>query len=215
MAAKKEPTHTPTPPPAGPPLGPQVPDPARNPPSQSAHPEPEGSVPPRMPEPREGEQDEGGAEGPASAFHFREARGEAFAAPRHASRGTEPVSEVEELRHRVAAMEKLLAAQQPVLQPVAQAQEREREVQAKVAELSQSVTGRSQAEARRRWRDSATEYPVSVADVPEILIPARSPEEARARYDQLCGINSVDPDRWEYKIGDSRPRPPLPGGEEG
>ncbi len=105
-----------------------------------------------------------------------------------------------QLEAQIANLQKLLAAQQPVLQPIKLDQDREQELKERQEELSRTCQERTQAIARKMWQDSPTEYPVRVADVPEIYIPARSSEEAKGRYDVLCGINGVDP-KHRYQIG--------------
>lgn len=104
------------------------------------------------------------------------------------------------LRDRLANIERTLAMQSPVTTPLVREAEREAEFERKKAELGLSCQERTQIEARRRWKDAPTEYPVKVADVPEIKIPARSPEEAKGRFDSLCGIIGVDP-KHKYVIG--------------
>lgn len=103
------------------------------------------------------------------------------------------------LQDRLQNIEKLLAMQQPVTAPIAAQMKREEEFERKKAELSMTCQERTQLEARRRWQEP-TEYKVKVADVPEISIPARSREEAKGRYDELCGILSVDTEKWKYEI---------------
>lgn len=100
---------------------------------------------------------------------------------------------------QVNALMKLLAAQQPVLQPVALEQEREREFQERVKELGKSCLQRTQEFARSQWaKECPMEYPVSMPTNKEqlsLLIPARSSDEARGRYLTLCGIQAIDQDR--------------------
>ena len=95
------------------------------------------------------------------------------------------------LEAQIANLQKLLAAQQPLLTPLQEEEVREKFHDAKVKELSLSCQERTQKRARDLWHDS-TEYPVKVADVPEIFIPARNELEAQGRYNHLCGINGVD-----------------------
>lgn len=104
------------------------------------------------------------------------------------------------LKDRLANVEKLLAMQQPVTAPIKESMDREAEFELRKNDLSLSVKERTQAIARKRWTDSKTEYPVQVADVPLFMIPARSPEEAKGRYDVLCGILGVD-SKHKYQIG--------------
>lgn len=113
-----------------------------------------------------------------------------------------------QLRDRLANIENLLAHQIPVVTPLKIEQDREEQFNRKKAELSDSCQVRSQANARAMWPEEKTEREVSVADVPAILIPSRSDEEAKARYDALCGINGVDPQSGhKYKIGKPQPAP--------
>src|SRR3954470_21399742 len=92
-------------------------------------------------------------------------------------------AQVEALQASLDTVNKLLSAQQPVLQPVKLAQDRDEAFQKKAAEMAKPCTQRTQEEAERRWgNDTPTRYPVAVADVPEIMVPARSPEEAKGRY---------------------------------
>lgn len=95
------------------------------------------------------------------------------------------------LEAQIANLQKLLAAQQPLLTPLQEEEVREKFHDAKVKELSLSCQERTQKKAREMWKDP-TEYPVRVADIPEILIPARNEIEAQGRYNHLCGINGVD-----------------------
>ena len=104
------------------------------------------------------------------------------------------------LRDRFANIEKMLAMQAPVTTAIVREAEREAEYERKKAELGKSCQERTQIEARRRWTDASVEYPVKVADVPEIFIPARGPEEAKGRFDALCGILGVD-QKHKYVIG--------------
>ena len=109
-------------------------------------------------------------------------------------------AENEVLQNRLATIEKLLAAQQPVLQPIKLIQDRDEEFAERQKWLNKTCQERTQEIARKKWNDSTTEYPVKVADVPEIMVPARSPEEAKGRYDVLCGIIGVD-SKHKYQIG--------------
>lgn len=127
---------------------------------------------------------------------------------------TDRVAQLEQenaaLHDRLANIEKLLAYQRPVITPLAQELAAEEAFQKKKAELSLSCVERTQAEARKRWKDSETEILVSVtgspaSGLPEIRIPARSKEEAKGRYDELCGILSIDTTKHKYTYGQPVP----------
>lgn len=114
--------------------------------------------------------------------------------------------QLSDMAAQMAVMQRLLAAQSPVTTPLMQDAEREAEFEKKKEWLTLSCKERTQKMARERWKDSTTEFVVSVADMPEIYIPARSPEEGKGRYDSLCGINGVD-SQHKYRISGPVPAP--------
>lgn len=125
------------------------------------------------------------------------------------------LAENAELKARLTNLEKVLALQIPVTTPLKTMQDRDEWFEQTKDAIDQPCEVRTQIEARRLWQE-ATEYPVSVMPVkptgpksgmPAVLVPARSPEEARGRYDKLCGITSVDTDKQKHVIGEPQPAP--------
>lgn len=113
-----------------------------------------------------------------------------------------------QLRDRLANIEKFLALQAPVTTPIKQAQDRDEEFEKLKKVIVTPAKVQTQNIARRRYTDSTKEYAIKIVslktgkeEIPEILIPARSVEEAKGRYDALCGILGVDSERAKYVIG--------------
>lgn len=64
-----------------------------------------------------------------------------------------------------------------------------------VTELSKSAVQRTQEAADRRFDDGKNRYKVSIPKdkvQPEVVLRANSPEEAKGRYDIICGIRQCD-----------------------
>jgi hypothetical protein len=110
-------------------------------------------------------------------------------------------TQVSALQDQIANLQKTIAVERPVALPARIAQEREEAFEAMQAELGKSCSQRTQEAAEKLWgADTKTRYVVKVADQPELKIPARSPEEAKGRYDKICGIRTIDADKHQYRI---------------
>lgn len=107
------------------------------------------------------------------------------------------LSQMEAMQARMTMMEKVMAMQSPVVTPLAVEAEREKWFQEQKDFLSKTCEERTQIIANQQWKESAA-YSVKLVDTkgvllaPEIKVPSRSKEEAKGRYDSLCGIIGVD-----------------------
>jgi hypothetical protein len=111
------------------------------------------------------------------------------------------MAKVADLTSQVVNLQRTIAVERPVTLPLKLQQEREEEYERFKAELSKPCQQRTQEEAERLWaRDTTARYRVKVADQLELLIPARSPEEAQGRYNKISGIINVDTDKHKYRI---------------
>lgn len=126
--------------------------------------------------------------------------------PTSAPNGVSPdvaalMAKVADLTAQVNNLQRTIAVERPVILPLKVAQEREEEFERRKAELSKSCLERTQNEAERLWaKDSNTRYRCKVADHLELLIPARSEEEAIGRYNKISGITGVDTSKHKYRI---------------
>lgn len=111
------------------------------------------------------------------------------------------VQQVAELSARLAVAERVMSVERPVALPMKLAQEREEEFERMKAELSKPPLQRTQEAAERLWgKDTKDRYSVVVPGHLSLLIPARSEEEAKGRYDKISGITSIDSDRPRHQI---------------
>lgn len=111
------------------------------------------------------------------------------------------IAQVQNLTAQVATLQRAVSAERPYSLPLKQAQDREDEFEKVKAELSKSCLERTQEMAEAKWgKDTKDRYRVKVADQLELLIPARSEEEARGRYDKISGIIGVDTAKHKYQI---------------
>jgi hypothetical protein len=106
-----------------------------------------------------------------------------------------------ELAAQVNVLNRTMSVERPMALPLKRAQDREEEYERLKSEYSKTCLQRTQEAADRLWaKDTKDRYRVKVPGHLELLIPARSPEEAEGRYNKISGITGIDADKPRHSI---------------